>query len=64
MNKLELTLCLIMSFMVGLIVGGIIGLGAPADLDTFRNQAVKHNAAEWISGPDGHPVFHWKELKP
>lgn len=42
----------------------IIGLGAPADLDKWRNEAVKHGAAEWISDPrDGHPIFHWKELE-
>ena len=64
MNKLEITLCSICCFMVGLVVGLIIGLGAPADLDKWRNEAVKHGAAEWISDPrDGHPIFHWKELE-
>lgn len=64
MSKLEIILWCICSLMVGFIAGLIIGLGAPADLDKWRNEAVKHGAAEWISDPrDGHPIFHWKELE-
>lgn len=53
-------------FMVGTVVGGVIGMLIGAILcesgkPDWRKAAVEHNAARWITASDGSTKFEWIE---
>ena len=53
------------AFVLGIIIGGVLGGLFMSEIarDTWRAEAVKVNAAEWVPTETGYVKWQWKTPK-